>query len=337
MPGYRRESGSPQSTEAMRFTAWVERFPVAGAFTIARGAKTHVDVVVCEASDGVHVGEGEGTPIYYRGETAADCVAQIEGWSASGGHDDRRRLLDEMAPGAARNALDCALWALQSQRKGRSLASLASLPEPGPVATAFTVSLATPPDMAAAASEAQSGGFTLLKAKLAGDGLDRARIAAVRAAAPRTRLVIDANESWAPDQVLAEASALASLGVELIEQPLPAGRDGSLAGIGAPVPFCADESCHVAADLPVIGTRYQAVNVKLDKAGGLTAALDLARAARSAGLDVMLGCMLSSSRAVRFAQILTGLARWVDLDGPALLAADVLNPLRYEGGMLWPD
>ncbi|HUQ14211.1 MAG TPA: dipeptide epimerase [Novosphingobium sp.] len=314
--------------------ARVERFAAAGAFTIARGAKTHVDVIACEVSADGLTGRGEGTPIYYRGETAEAGVAAILSWRP---HDDRTRLQAEMPPGAARNALDCALWDLEAQRSGTPVWRLAGLPEPRPVPTAFTVSLDTPGTMERAARTAAEHGFALLKLKLAGDGDDLARVAAVRVGAPDARLVIDANESWAGRDVASEAAALAELGVELVEQPLPAGADAALEHVTASLPLCADESCHTAADLAAVAPRYQAVNVKLDKAGGLTAALELARAARAAGLEVMLGCMLSTSRAVRFALPLAGLARWVDLDGPALLAHDRPGGLRYEGGRIWPD
>jgi L-alanine-DL-glutamate epimerase-like enolase superfamily enzyme len=328
-PGGRPQGG--QLTPSL--TARVERFAVAGAFTIARGAKTHVDVVSCEVEDHGIVGRGEGTPVYYAGETAGACVDLLHRWRP---HLDRKRVQQEFAPGAARNALDCALWDFEAQRAGVPVWKLAGLPEPRPVPTAYTVSLDTPAAMEAAARTAAARGFVLLKCKLAGDGADLDRVAAVRRGAPAARLVIDANESWAGRDIAAEAAALAALGVELVEQPLPAGADQALAELTSPLPLCADESCHTVADLGAVIARYQAVNVKLDKAGGLTAALGLARSARDAGLDVMLGCMLSTSRAIRFALPLARLARWVDLDGPALLAEDRPAGLRYRGGMILP-
>ncbi|WP_068078505.1 dipeptide epimerase [Novosphingobium lentum] len=322
---------------ALLVTARVERFDVAGAFTISRGAKTHVDVVVCEVrADGV-TGRGEGTPIYYRGETAAGCIAQIRRWARAGAHADRARLLAELPPGAARNALDCALWDLEARQLDVPLHVLAGLARPEPVATALTISLAAPPDMERAAAGAAARGFVLLKAKLAGDGDDPARVAAIRRGAPLARIVVDANEGWLGRDVAAGAAELAAQGVELLEQPLPPGDDAALAGLDCAIPLCADESCHTAADLPRIAGRYRAINVKLDKAGGLTAALELARAAQAQGLDLMLGCMLSTSLAIRPALALAGLARWVDLDGPALLAKDRDGGLRYSGGMIWPD
>ena len=291
-------------------------------------------MVSCEASADGLTGRGEGTPIYYRGETAQGCVAAIAAWSP---HADRARLLAELPPGAARNALDCALWDLAAQREGVPLWQLAGLPEPVPVATAFTVSLAPPAAMEQAARAAAARGFALLKCKLAGDGDDRARVAAVHRGAPLARLTIDANESWAAIDIAAETAALAALGVEMVEQPLPAGADGALHGLRTALPLCADESCHTAADLATVAQRYRAVNLKLDKAGGLTAGLALARAARELGLDLMLGCMLSTSRAIRFALPLAPLARWVDLDGAALLARDRPGGLRYEAGAILPD
>ena len=318
----------------MRVSAGVERFAVAGRFTIARGAKTHVDVVTCQVSADGLTGRGEGTPIYYRGETATACVAQIAGWTP---HADRARLLAELPPGAGRNALDCALWDLAAQRERVPLWQLAGLPEPVAVATAITVSLDTPEAMELAARAAAARGFALLKCKLAGDGADLARVAAVRRGAPLARLTIDANESWAGHDIAAETAALAGLGVEMVEQPLPAGADHALQGLRTALPLCADESCHTAADLAAVAQRYRAINLKLDKAGGLTAGLALARAARELGLDLMLGCMLSTSRAIRFALPLAPLARWVDLDGAALLAQDRSDPLRYEGGMILPE
>jgi L-alanine-DL-glutamate epimerase-like enolase superfamily enzyme len=309
---------------------------VAGAFTIARGAKTFVDVVACEVEAQGLVGQGEGTPIYYRGETAPGCVAAIQTWAARP-HADRDRLQLELPPGAARNALDCALWDLAAQQAGEPVWRLANLPPPAPTVTAWTISLGSPEAMEQAARAASGDGFRLLKLKLTGDGVDLDRLAAVRSGAPGARLIVDANESWTLPELVPACEHLVRHGVELVEQPLPHGADQALAGVKTAVPLCADESCHDVADLPAVAGRYQAVNIKLDKAGGLTAAIALARAAREANLEVMLGCMLATSRAIRFALPLAGLARWVDLDGAALLARDRPEPLRYAGGLLWPD
>lgn len=310
----------------------VERFPVAGAFTISRGAKTFVDVVVCTVSDGVHMGRGEGTPIYYHGETAQDCADAIAGIAGNPDAFDREALRTIMPPGAARNALDCALWDLESQRTGRPVWDLAGLDAPQPLRTAYTISLDAPEAMAAAAVKARSRGFTLLKCKLTGEG-DEARIAAVRRGAPDAQLIVDANESWAGLDLAMRAGALAALGVSLIEQPLPAGDDGALADYTLPVPICADESCQSLADLDRLGD-YQAINIKLDKAGGLTEALAMAHAAKSRGLRIMVGCMLASSLGIAPAFLLGQLADWVDLDGALLLAQDRDEALIVEDGSL---
>jgi L-alanine-DL-glutamate epimerase-like enolase superfamily enzyme len=310
----------------------VERWPVAGAFVISRGAKTHVDIVVCTVSDGHHIGRGEGTPIYYHGETAEGCAKAIQAMVAHPGAYDREVLRGLMPPGAARNALDCALWDLEAQRTGRAVWALAGLPEPKPLPTAFTISLDMPDVMAEAARAAAARGFTLLKCKLTGEG-DRQRVAAVRTGAPHARLIVDANESWAGLDLVEEAAALEALGVRLIEQPLPAGKDEALAQTRASVPFCADESCQGLAD--IAGLRgYQAINIKLDKAGGLTEALAMARAAREQNLQIMVGCMLATSLGIAPAFLLGQLADWVDLDGALLLARDRSNGLEADQGMM---
>jgi L-alanine-DL-glutamate epimerase-like enolase superfamily enzyme len=310
----------------------VERWPVAGAFTISRGAKTHVDVVVCTVTDGTHVGRGEGTPIYYHGETAEGCAEAIEAIAGDPHAYDREALRALMPPGAARNALDCALWDIEAQRAGEPVWALAGLPEPRALPTAFTISLDTPDVMASAARAASARGFSLLKCKLTGEG-DRERVAAVRAGAPKATLIVDANESWVGLDLPAEADALRVLGVALIEQPLPANGDGALAAIQASVPFCADESCQSLADLPGLAG-YQAINVKLDKAGGLTEALAMAKAARERNLRIMVGCMLATSLGIAPAFLLGQLADWVDLDGALLLARDRENALEAEMGMI---
>jgi len=312
----------------------VERFPVAGAFTISRGAKTFVDVVTCTVTDGAHVGQGEGTAIYYHGETSDGCAEAVRAAAASSDALDRERLRMLMPPGAARNALDCALWDLEAQRSGRPVWALAGLPAPRPLRTAYTISLGEPDAMAQAAAEARSRGFTLLKCKLTGES-DEARVAAVRAGAPDADLVVDANESWAGLDVIDAARALAALGVRLIEQPLPAGDDDALAALRAPVPLCADESCQSLAEMPRLGS-YQAINIKLDKAGGLTEALAMAQAARARGLRIMVGCMLGTSLGIAPAFLLAQLADWVDLDGALLLARDRPGGLPVVDGMLQP-
>ncbi len=307
---------------------------MAGAFTISRGAKTFVDVVVCTVSDGTYLGRGEGTPIYYHGETAQDCANAIARIANNPDAFDRERLRELMPPGAARNALDCALWDLESQRTGKPVWALTGLAEPAPVRTAFTISLAEPEAMADAAARAWGRGFTLLKCKLTGEG-DRARIAAVRRGAPDADLIVDANESWAELDLAVEAAAMADLGVSLIEQPLPAKADDALSRQVLAIPIAADESCQSLADLDRLGG-YQAINIKLDKAGGLTEALLMARAAQGRGMRIMIGCMLASSLGIAPAFLLAQLADWVDLDGALLLAQDRDEALNVKDGLLLP-
>ena len=300
--------------------ARVERWPVAGAFTISRGAKTHVDVVVVEVHADGHVGRGEGTPIYYHGETADSVLAQLLGLvDAVAGGLTRDALQRTLPRGAARNALDCALWDLEAKRRQVPVWRLAGLAEPQPLVTAMTISLGDPARMEADARTRAD--LPLLKLKLAGDG-DVERVAAVRRGAPDARLIVDANEAWSGRDVAAEAAALLPYGVELIEQPVRAGEDHLLDGVDSPIPLCADESCQDRADLPCCAGRYQAINIKLDKSGGLTEALALAAAARELGLEVMVGCMLATSLGIAPATLVGQQARWVDLDGALLLAED---------------
>ncbi len=312
-------------------SATVERWPVAGAFIISRGAKTEVDVVVCTVGDGDHVGRGEGTAIYYEGETAQDCAAAINAYA---GPLDREALLQAMPRGAARNALDCALWDLEAKRAGVPVWQLAGLAAPTPLPTAFTISLGEPERMEADARAAVVRGFGLLKCKLTGEG-DHARIAAVRAGAPGVRLIVDANESWHDRDIVAEAAALAELGVEMVEQPILHGREDRLAGLRAPLPLCADESCHTRTDLDRLGD-FDAVNIKLDKAGGLTEALALAQAARARGFRIMVGCMLGTSLGIAPAALVAQGADWIDLDGALLLAKDRDGGLPLRDGLLHP-
>ena len=312
-------------------SATVERWPVAGAFIISRGAKTSVDVVVCTVGDGTHVGRGEGTAIYYEGETAEGCAAAIRAYA---GPLKREALLETMPRGAARNALDCALWDLEAKRAGVPVWQLAGVEKPGPLSTAFTISLGDPEKMESDAREAAARGFGLLKCKLTGDG-DRARIAAVRAGAPAVRLIVDANESWHDLDIADEARALAELGVEMVEQPVFHGREERLAGVRSPLPLCADESCHTRADLDRLDD-FDAVNIKLDKAGGLTEALALSREARARGFRVMVGCMLGTSLGIAPAALVAQGADWIDLDGALLLAKDREGGLELREGQLWP-
>lgn len=318
-------------------SARVERFPVRGSFVIARGAKTHVDVAVAEVSQGNHAGRGEATAIYYRGETADSVVAAILAQShAIAAGATRADLLTLMPAGAARNALDAALWDLEAKTSGRRVWQMLGLPQPRPLLTAYTISLGDPATMAAAAAIAR--GRELLKIKLGGDGgpdVDIERIAAVRRAAPDARLTVDANEAWGGTDIARTAAALARYGVELIEQPVPAGQDALLDGVRSVVPLAADESCHDRATLDAIVGRYSHINIKLDKAGGLTEAHALAHAARTRGLGVMTGCMLSTSLGIAPAFYVAMQGQYADLDGP-LLIEDRPGGLKFEHSDVWP-
>lgn len=324
----------------LHISAVVERWPVDGHFTIARGAKKFVDLLVVAVSDGTHIGYGEGTAIYYGGETAEKCLGQVERVTDElFGHPvpvARALLQTRLSPGAARNALDCALWDLEAKQTNQALWQLVGMPSPPvPLETAFTISLGTPHAMHADARSAAENGYALLKLKLNGEA-DRERVAAVRAGAPKARIIVDANESWGAIDIAAEAEVLKNLGVAMIEQPLPTGQDAALANISAPLPIFADESCHVAADIARLADLYQGVNIKLDKAGGLTEALALSKAAQSAKMDIMVGCMLSTSLAIQAAFLVAQTAAWVDLDGPALLLNDRPGGFVFANGHLSP-
>ncbi len=314
-------------------TVRVERFAVDGSFNISRGPKTEVDVVYCEVTDGTHIGRGEGTPIYYEGETADLCAEAIDLRARQSGPLTREDLLKTMMEGAARNALDAALWDLEVQMTGTPLWKLAGLPEPRPLVTAYTISLNDPETMKADAKKAAAKGYPLLKLKLNGED-DLLRVAAVRIGAPDARLIVDANEAWAELDLAMMTEALKTLGVELIEQPVEAGFEDRLDGALASLPFCADESCHVAEDIERVAANFQAVNIKLDKAGGLTEALRLSEAAKARGLKTMVGCMLSTSLGIHPAFHLAQTADWVDLDGPALLHQDRKGGFRFDRGTI---
>jgi L-Ala-D/L-Glu epimerase len=316
---------------ALTVDADVETWPIAGAFVIARGAKREATVVVACVSDGVFTGRGECVPYARYGETVAGVRDAILAMRAT--LVDRASLLGQMPAGAARNALDCALWDLQAKRAGTSAGRLARLGPLVPVTTAYTISLDTAEAMAASAAQAART-MPLLKLKLGGTGDDR-RLRQIRAACPATRLIADANEAWTPELLPMLMDVAAETGVELIEQPLPAGADTALAG-PRPVPVCADESLHDRAGLGALAGRYDAVNIKLDKAGGLTEALALAADARARGFKIMVGCMVSTSLAMAPAMLLAQHADWVDLDGPLLLAQDREPRLRYEGALVHP-
>jgi L-Ala-D/L-Glu epimerase len=311
----------------------VERWPIAGAFTISRGAKTEARVVVAELDDGRYRGRGECVPYARYGESVEGVAAAIEAMrEALAGGLDRDKLQEVMPAGAARNALDCALWDLEAKRAGRRAHELIGLPAPRPVVTAYTISLGAPHEMARAA---QATSRPLLKVKLGGAG-DPSRIRAVRQAAPGAELIVDANEAWSASELAANLAACTEAGVTLIEQPLPAQDDSALANIPRPIPVCADESVHDRASLAALAGKYDAVNIKLDKAGGLTEALALTAQAERLGFAVMVGSMVSTSLGVAPALLLAQRARVVDLDGPLLLAQDRPEGLRYEGSLVHP-
>ena len=305
-------------------TVFEDRFALAEVFTIARGSRTHADVLRVEvARDGV-TGRGECVPYARYDETMASVRAQIEGVGAG---IDRNALQAALPAGAARNALDCALWDLEAKRVGRRVWELAGLDMPQPLVTAFTLSLDTPEKMELAAR--RHAHRPLLKIKL-GTPDDMPRLEAVRRGAPDTRIIIDANEGWSAEVYADLAPHLLRLGVAMVEQPLPAGADDMLAEIARPLPVCADESCHDRASLPGLRGKYDMVNIKLDKTGGLTEALALRDAARAQGYQVMVGCMVGSSLAMAPAVLVSQGAEVVDLDGPLLLAEDRDVPLHYD-------
>jgi L-alanine-DL-glutamate epimerase-like enolase superfamily enzyme len=309
-------------------------WPIRGVFTISRGSRTEARTLIAEIAAGGLVGRGECTPYARYGESLDSVRAQIESVASEIAAGADRPVLQALLPaGAARNAVDCALWDLEAKLAGVPAWALAGLPEPGPVTTAFTLSLGSVETMGQAAREAAH--HPLLKLKLTGDG-DLERVQAVRANAPASRLVVDANEAWSISHLERFSPAFVDLGVELIEQPLKAAEDGALQGFHSPIPLCADESCHDTASLEHCVGKYAMVNIKLDKTGGLTEALRLRDAARQRGFTVMVGCMVASSLAMAPATLVAQGAEVVDLDGPLLLARDHDPALRYDGATVWP-
>jgi len=313
-----------------------DSFPIDGTFTIARGSRTVAEVLTVHLEvDGVS-GRGECVPYARYGESLDSVSATIESLAGALADGLDREALQSLLPaGAARNAVDCALWDLEAKRAGRAVWQLAGLDEPAPVTTAYTLSLEVPASMEAAA--VRHATRPLLKIKLGGDGAaDIARLQAVRRGAPDARLVVDANEGWTLADYEALAAPMRELGVTLVEQPLPAGDDAALAGRARALPVCADEACHDRGTLAGLVGRYDLINIKLDKTGGLTEALALRSAAREAGFGIMVGCMVSTSLAMAPALLVAQGADVVDLDGPLLLAADRASPLRYEGSVVHP-
>jgi L-alanine-DL-glutamate epimerase-like enolase superfamily enzyme len=319
----------------LSLTVRTENWPIAGGFSISRGSKTEASVLVAELTDGRHKGRGECVPYRRYGETMAgvtDALAGMREPLALG--FDRARLQTAMPAGAARNALDCAFWDLEAKRTGTPAHALAGLPALEPLATAYTITLNTPDVMAEAARMVAHR--KLLKVKLGGRANDPARIMAVRDAAPQCELIVDANEGWNDENLRENLAACADAGVTLVEQPLPADADAALAARARPIPVCADESAHDRAGLAALVGRYDAVNIKLDKAGGLTEALAMAAEAEQLGFKIMVGCMVATSLSMAPAMLLAQRARVVDLDGALLLAKDRPHGLRYEGSLVYP-
>jgi L-alanine-DL-glutamate epimerase-like enolase superfamily enzyme len=311
-----------------------ESWPLAKALTISRGVRRSAEVVVVEIRDGDATGRGECMPYAHYGESVPAVIAEIEalrGKIADG--LECAALQSALPPGAARNALDCALWDLAAKQAGQPVWRLAGLDAPAPVVTAYTLGVDTPAAMAAAAKENAWRPF--LKLKLTGEG-DIGRVEAVRDAAPETKLIVDANEGWSPDMVEPFSAELARLNVVMIEQPLPASADSMLADCAHPVPICADESCHASDTLDLLAGRYDMINIKLDKTGGLSEALVLRDGARARGLSVMIGCMVATSLSMAPAMLVAQGSQIVDLDGPLLLASDRPNGLHYDGSTVSP-
>ncbi len=308
----------------MRIEVTRDVFRLAQVFTISRGSRTEAKVLTVRVQDGDHQGWGECVPYARYGETLESVEDQIAGLP---GAFDRDGVMDLLPAGAARNAVDCALWDMEAKRAGKRVWQLAGLAAPGPEITAYTLSLDTPEKMRA---QAEKNAYRpLLKIKL-GTPDDMARLEAVRAGAPDARIIVDANEGWSAAVYTDLAPHLVRLGVALVEQPLPAGEDDALIGMARPVPVCADESCHDRGSLAGLKGKYDVVNIKLDKTGGLSEALRLREAAQAEGYGVMVGCMVGSSLAMAPAVLVAQGVGVVDLDGPLLLAEDRENPLKFD-------
>lgn len=314
----------------MRIDVTRDVFRLAQVFTISRGSRTEAQVLTVRITDGDYTGWGECVPYARYDETLDSVTAEVEALPEV---LTRAALYDLLPAGAARNAVDCALWDLESKRAGKRAWDLAGLPEPGAEITAYTLSLDTPEAMQAQAI--QNAHRPLLKIKL-GTPDDMPRLEAVRAGAPKSRIIVDANEGWSAEVYADLAPHLVRLGVQLVEQPLPAGEDDALLGLERPVPVCADESCHDRGSLPGLQGKYDLINIKIDKTGGLTEALALRDAARAEGYGIMVGCMVGSSLAMAPATLVAQGAAVVDLDGPLLLAEDRESPLVFDAAGVHP-
>src|SRR5437879_9853570 len=308
-----------------------QSWPLDKPFRISRGTRTESRVVVVSVTDGQNIGRGEAAPIRRYNQSPASVLMQIESIK-SRQTLDRQQIQKLLPAGAARNALDCALWDLEAKISGKRAWEIAKIPIVHEVETSFTISLDTPAAMAAVAKANATA--PILKLKLGGDDLDLAKVKAVRGAAPVARLLIDANESWTSDHYCNVVPSLRQFGIELIEQPFPADADKVLETLDHPVPVCADESCHTTADLSRLSNRYEMLNVKLDKTGGLTEALRLCDRARDGGFKLLIGCMVCTSLGIAPARLLASNADLVDLDGPLLLGRDREHGLAYTNGRL---
>lgn len=313
---------------------WPEIWPLQTPFVIARGGRNEAGVVVVELEEEGIIGVGEATPYARYGETAASVQAQIEALKEKLAQGMTREQLQLLLPaGAARNAVDSALWDLEIRQLNSDLWRINDIVRPDAVDMAQTISIDSPEVMASSALALWQNGARLLKIKM-DNALITERLVAIRTAVPDATLIVDANESWHSEGLAARCQLLADLGVAMLEQPLPAAEDALLANFIHPLPICADESCHTRETLPQLAGRYEMINIKLDKTGGLTEALALADAAKAAGLEVMLGCMLCTSRAIRAALPLVEKARFVDLDGPTWLTQDVAGALPFQCGRI---
>ena len=312
-----------------------EAWPLAGAFRISRGTRRVSDVLMVEVNDGNYVGRGECFPYARYGEDIDSVQKQLNSVRSEIEHGlDRQALLNVLAPGAARNAVDCALWDLEAKRAGVRVWDLADLPAPEPVTTVYTLGVDEPAIMGERARE--NSGWPRLKLKMTGDGADLERVRNIHKNAPNARLVVDANEGWTIEQYLEYAPQFKELGVEMIEQPLPSTDDEQLSGVDRPIPVCADESCHDRTTLKSLVGKYDMINIKLDKTGGLTEALNLRDAALKQGLSIMVGCMIGTSLAMAPGILVAQEAAIVDLDGPLLLAEDRAPGLSFTGSIIHP-
>ena len=317
------------------FNIHIEAWPLAGAFRISRGTRKVSDVLMVEVNDGNYVGRGECFPYARYGEDIDSVQKQLNSVRSEIEHGlDRQALLNVLAPGAARNAVDCALWDLEAKRAGVRVWDLADLPAPEPVTTVYTLGVDEPAIMGERARE--NSDRPRLKLKMTGDGADLERVRNIHKNAPNARLVVDANEGWSIEQYLEYAPQFKELGVEMIEQPLPSTDDEQLRGVDRSIPVCADESCHDRATLPALVGKYDMINIKLDKTGGLTEALNLRDAAMKQGLSIMVGCMIGTSLAMAPGILVAQAATIVDLDGPLLLAEDRNPGLSFTGSIIHP-